>query len=84
MKFIVVVIAVLALVWLLRRSLHDYAEGVRARRAPSRPALGEPQPMVVCAHCGVHLPRDDALPGRGGMFCDDAHRRAYESAHPRP
>jgi len=82
MKFIVVVIAVLALVWLVRRSLHDYAEGVRARRAAPRADGDVPQPMLACAHCGVHLPRDEALPGRGGVFCDEAHRRAYEQAHP--
>jgi uncharacterized protein len=34
--------------------------------------------MIACAHCGVHLPRDEALPGRGGVFCGDAHRAAYE------
>jgi uncharacterized protein len=38
--------------------------------------------MLSCAHCGVHLPRDEALPGRGGVFCDAAHRAAYEQAHP--
>ena len=38
--------------------------------------------MLACAHCGVHLPRDEALPGRGGVFCGDAHRTAFEQAHP--
>ena len=40
------------------------------------------QPMLTCAHCGTHLPRDEALPGRGGVFCDAAHRAAFETAHP--
>jgi uncharacterized protein len=39
--------------------------------------------MVACAHCGVHLPRDEALPGRGGVFCGDAHRTAFEKAQNR-
>jgi uncharacterized protein len=38
--------------------------------------------MLSCAHCGLHLPRDEALPGRGGVFCSEAHRSAYERAHP--
>jgi uncharacterized protein len=84
MKFILVVIAVLALVWLLRRSLHNFAQSVRARRPAAPAADAEPQPMLVCAQCGVHLPRDEALPGRDGVFCDEGHRRAYEQAHPRP
>jgi uncharacterized protein len=40
--------------------------------------------MLACAHCGVHLPRDEALPGRGGVFCGEAHRAAYEQQHPTP
>lgn len=34
-------------------------------------------PMVACAHCGVHLPREDALLDAGGRtFCGEAHRIA--------
>jgi uncharacterized protein len=40
--------------------------------------------MLACGLCGLHLPRDEALPGRGGVFCGEAHRRAYEQAHPQP
>jgi uncharacterized protein len=38
--------------------------------------------MLACAQCGVHLPANEALPGRGGVFCGDAHRSAFEAAHP--
>jgi uncharacterized protein len=31
----------------------------------------------------VHLPRDEALPGRGGVFCGDAHRAAFEKGRAR-
>ena len=78
MKFILLVLAVLVLLWMLRSSL-------RRMRPPGRmpPAqTSTPQAMLTCAHCGVHLPRDEALPGRGGVFCDDAHRAAFERAHP--
>jgi uncharacterized protein len=33
---------------------------------------------VRCAHCGVHLPRSEALPGRGGLFCGPSHRAEHE------
>ena len=39
----------------------------------------EPRQMLSCAHCGLHLPADEALPGRGGSFCSVAHRSAYET-----
>jgi uncharacterized protein len=78
MKFVLFLLAVFVLLWLLR--------GSQRRRAPPPtahpPNPPEPQPMLACAHCGVHLPRDEALPGRGGVFCGDAHRAAFERAHP--
>ena len=79
MKFLLLLIAVFVLLWLLRASLR------RGRRPPpaSKPATPDsPQPMLSCAHCGLHLPRDEALPGRGGVFCGAAHRTAFEQAHP--
>ncbi|MBV8604710.1 MAG: hypothetical protein JO224_08525 [Pelomonas sp.] len=40
-----------------------------------------PQAVVACAHCGLHLPADEALPGRGGPFCCAAHRNIHEAMH---
>jgi uncharacterized protein len=78
MKLLLVLVAVAALLWLLRGSLHRRVPPPRGRGAPP----DTPQPMLKCAYCGVHLPRDEALPGRGGVFCDGAHRAAFEQAHP--
>lgn len=46
--------------------------------APAEPDAA-PQTMLRCAHCGLHLPRDEALPGKGGVFCSAAHRAAFEA-----
>jgi uncharacterized protein len=78
MKLVLVLAAVFVLYLMLRGALGRHGRTPRSRQAP--PA--GPQPMLSCAHCGVHLPRDEALPGRGGVFCDAAHRAAYEQAHP--
>jgi len=83
MKFVLFILAVLVLLWLLR--------GL-ARRTPPSPPPGtaaptdakEAEPMLVCAHCGVHIPKNEALPGRGGVFCGDSHRKAFEQSHPIP
>ncbi|HKX41296.1 MAG TPA: PP0621 family protein [Burkholderiaceae bacterium] len=81
MKFLVVIL-VLVVLWLLLRGTARRARGDDAPRR-SRPTSAPPaQPMLVCAHCGLHLPRDEALPGRGGVFCGEAHRAAYEQQHP--
>ncbi|MEO7337213.1 MAG: PP0621 family protein [Caldimonas sp.] len=77
MKFILVLLAFFVLLWLLRGTFG------RARPPASRPdAKKPPQPMLACAQCGMHLPMNEALPGRGGVFCGDAHRAAFEKAHP--
>ncbi|HWH82309.1 MAG TPA: PP0621 family protein [Burkholderiaceae bacterium] len=77
MKFVLFVIALIVLFWLLRGSLRRLRGG-----PPPSPTAGEPLPMLRCAQCGLHLPRDEALPGRGGVFCGAEHRTAFEQAHP--
>jgi len=76
-KLLLLVVVVIAVLWLAR--------GGRRRVAssdPTSPPLPPQQTMVACSQCGLHLPRGDALPGRGGLFCGEAHRAAYEKAHP--
>ncbi len=72
-KFLLFLAAVFVLLWLLRNALGRRGGGPSA--PPAKPAA---QPIVACAYCGLHLPRDEALPGRGGVFCGDAHRTAFE------
>ena len=80
MKFVLIVIVVAVLIAMLRGSLRRLRGGDGSR--PRSPPAGEPQVILSCATCGLHLPRDEALPGRGGVFCSPAHRAAYEQAHP--
>ena len=79
MKIFLFLVAVFLLLWLLRGGQRRRTPPPTAR--PTNPAA-EPQPMLVCAQCGLHMPRDEALPGKGGVFCGDAHRAAFERAHP--
>lgn len=34
-----------------------------------------PETMVRCAHCGVHLPRSEALLQNGRTWCSEEHAR---------
>jgi len=45
----------------------------KGRERPAPPSSGEP--MVPCAHCGVNLPRSEALGEAGRFFCSEEHRR---------
>jgi uncharacterized protein len=64
-----VAIVVLVAWWLLGRT-----QRVAQKREPGArdPAALE---MVVCAHCGVHLPRGDAKGEGELMYCGEEHRR---------
>lgn len=76
MKYLLVLLVVLAGAWLLlgRR------RGERPPAAPPQkrqPTGSKPQAMLTCAHCGVHLPEDDVLRDAAGRaFCTEAHRLA--------
>lgn len=52
----------------------------RARVAQKDKSHG-PVVVVSCAHCGVHLPRDDAVMDGGRAYCSQAHRLAGPSDH---
>jgi uncharacterized protein len=75
MKLVVLLVVVVAVLWLARsarRHVRPTQEGGAARPAQ--------EAMVACRQCGVHLPRSEALPGRGGLFCCEAHRSDFERA----
>jgi uncharacterized protein len=79
-KFLIIAVAVALLLWLLfgRPARHGHAP-----RSGRRDAPGGAEEMVSCAHCGVHLPRSEALALRGLHFCSAAHRDAPRDAPPR-
>jgi uncharacterized protein len=81
MKLALLVFAIVVLAWLLRGA------GRRRVTPPQRkPATEAPevQPMVACSKCGVLIPGSEALQGRGGVFCCDAHRDGFEPPPPPP
>jgi uncharacterized protein len=74
MKFVLLVLAVLLLFWMVfGRSRRGRRTG-GASRPPPPPAQAEG--MVVCAHCGVHLPRSEALNVGELTYCSPVHREA--------
>jgi hypothetical protein len=87
-KLILIAVAVVAVVWLLRRAVSG--PGPRNGDAPPQ-APGEAKgDLVSCAHCGVNLPKAEAYaargappgtgsqhPGAGGRhYCSEEHWRA--------
>jgi uncharacterized protein len=50
---------------------------VRDANKPRQPK-GDPQAVVACDHCGLHIPAADALDGSRGVYCSAAHRQLRE------
>ncbi|WP_158215249.1 PP0621 family protein [Candidimonas nitroreducens] len=49
----------------------------RPRQAPPRPMppVQAPETMVRCAHCGIHLPRSEAVLVQGKTWCSTEHAK---------
>lgn len=74
MKFVVLLLAVLLLLWMLfGRSRRGKRSDRSSRGAPP---VAQPEGMVACAHCGVHLPRSEAVQAGVLTYCSAAHREA--------
>lgn len=77
MKYLVLLGVVLAVLWLLRQARKNARP--EASTPPATAPKHEPTEIVACARCGVHLPRDQALPGaRGHSYCCAAHLQESE------
>jgi uncharacterized protein len=71
MKYLILALVIVIVGWFLLRARPRPGADVR------KPAGGpQPQEIVACQHCGVHLPRAEAVADRSGVFCSEAHRLA--------
>lgn len=81
MRYLLLVLFIVLIVWatrLLRR--HERSRRPRDRSdGESHPAADDDRLIVACAQCGLHLPRNETLPGRGGVYCCEAHRALAEA-----
>lgn len=71
MKYLILIGVIFAVIWWLKLS----------RDAPSKETKAssdQPQSMVACLHCGLHLPQNDALATRNGFYCSEEHRALKE------
>ena len=76
MKIVFWLLVIVLVWWAWRRS-----------RTPSAPPAPPPpasptQDMCACLHCGVHLPRSEAVQGQRGLYCSTSHRSAAGDRNP--
>ena len=71
MKYLLILLAVLAGVWLWRKQRVQQEQA----QAPQRRAPPQLQDMVRCQVCDLHLPARDAVTTSAGVFCGEEHAR---------
>lgn len=74
---LLIVIALFVVVgwWLFGRAARVRGDGAAqpgARRAKAR--AEEVQDLVPCAHCGIRIPRSEAVTDGVDVFCGEPHR----------
>lgn len=77
-RLILIAVAVLLLVWLVRRALGEARRGggkAARKGAGEDGANANSGELVSCAHCGVHLPRGEARSAGGRHYCSEEHWR---------
>lgn len=67
-KILLLIAAVFVVVALLRTYQRSIAR-------PSSSTKDKVEDMVKCAHCGVNLPRSEAIYSGGNFFCTPEHQR---------
>lgn len=67
LKYLLLLLVIVLVLWAMRP---------RPPRVPPRRQAPTLEPMVRCSHCGMHLPRDEALLADGRPYCSAAHRDA--------
>ncbi|MDD2546485.1 MAG: PP0621 family protein [Burkholderiaceae bacterium] len=76
MKYLVLM-AVLAIAWgVWRKQRRPSPPGQPPAAAPT---TASPQDMVACAHCGLHIPRTEALGTDQKPYCCADHQRRGEA-----
>ena len=79
MKYLVVLLVVLAGAWLWRNQRRADADERREKRAGAAPPPVPPLlEMVACPVCGVHLAARDAVQGKRALYCSTDHRHQAE------
>lgn len=76
-RILIVVVLVGLALWLLRRALGRPDRGrsppPKTPNGPKGKSSKETLDLVACRHCGLHLPRTEALWRDSQPFCSETH-----------
>lgn len=73
MKYLLLLLLAMVVIWALKRNRVD-----KPQTPPQAPTATPASNMVSCAHCGVHLPQEEAVNGQQGVYCSTEHHAAAQ------
>jgi uncharacterized protein len=77
--FLVLLAALGIVVWKVMAATARRDASQRGSKDASKPHLREPETIVQCSQCELHLPRGEALLVDGRYFCSPEHERDYHA-----
>lgn len=80
---VVILVALVAARMIARNNARPETGAAPKRAASSKngaPLQDEAESMVRCEHCGIHLPRSEALLQNGRTWCGQEHAKLGEKA----
>ena len=72
-KLLFWIAVVIVVMFVIRLINHQKAKDRQQANPPEKPSIGKAEEMVLCNHCGVYLPRSDALLKDGRLWCSQEH-----------
>ena len=70
------VLLLIAIVFLVLALFRAYQRSLNSLNKPPAPAREQTvEDMVKCVHCGVNLPRSEAIYSGGEFFCTPEHQQ---------
>ncbi|MFM1879882.1 MAG: hypothetical protein RLZZ344_116 [Pseudomonadota bacterium] len=81
-RILIVVVLVGLALWMLRRALGRPGQKTppapRQTKKESRQSGPKTLDLIACRHCGLHLPRSEAVWRGERSYCSEAHAAAHE------
>jgi uncharacterized protein len=77
MKYLLILLLVLVVIWAVKRGRTP-----KPPRTQNPAEAATPSEMVTCAHCGIHLPQEEAVSGQKGLYCSTDHRTVANDRNP--
>ena len=68
-------VILLVIVWLVYSITRRWIASLEQKKQQKQQRPLRISTMVSCAHCGLHVPQDEAVQAGGKYYCSDEHKK---------